>query len=60
LQATDGSSVTLASLPGRTVLFAYPRTGEPGKIGLVDDWDMIPAHEDARRRPVLFATCSRT
>jgi hypothetical protein len=43
LQATDGSSVTLASLPGRTVLFAYPRTGEPGKIGLVDDWDMISA-----------------
>lgn len=42
LQATDGSSVTLASLPGRTVVFAYPRTGEPGKIGLVDDWDMIP------------------
>ena len=42
LTATDGSSVTLASLPGRVVLFAYPRTGEPGKIGLVDDWDMIP------------------
>ncbi|CAN5365448.1 peroxiredoxin [soil metagenome] len=42
LLATDGSSVTLASLPGRVVLFAYPRTGEPGKIGLVDDWDMIP------------------
>jgi peroxiredoxin len=29
-------------LPGRVVLFAYPRTGEPGKISLVDDWDMIP------------------
>ncbi|EGP07095.1 alkyl hydroperoxide reductase subunit C-like protein [Bradyrhizobiaceae bacterium SG-6C] len=42
LQATDGSSITLSSLPGRMVLFAYPRTGEPGKIGLVDDWDMIP------------------
>jgi len=42
LQATDGSTVTLSSLQGRTVLFAYPRTGEPGKIGLVDDWDMIP------------------
>ena len=42
LPATDGSSVKLASLPGRVVLFAYPRTGEPGKIGLVDDWDMIP------------------
>jgi peroxiredoxin len=42
LQATDGSSITRSSLPGRVVLFAYPRTGEPGKIGLVDDWDMIP------------------
>jgi peroxiredoxin len=42
LVATDDNSVTLASLPGRTVVFAYPRTGEPGKIALVDDWDMIP------------------
>lgn len=42
LPATDGTTVTLAALDGRTVLFAYPRTGEPGKIALVDDWDMIP------------------
>jgi peroxiredoxin len=42
LLATDDTSVTLAALPGRTVVFAYPRTGEPGKIALVDDWDMIP------------------
>jgi peroxiredoxin len=42
LIATDDTLVTLSALPGRTVLFAYPRTGEPGKIGLVDDWDMIP------------------
>src|SRR5438128_11507126 len=42
LIATDGASVTLAALRGRTVVFAYPRTGEPGKIALVDDWDMIP------------------
>jgi peroxiredoxin len=42
LIATDDSAVTLSVLPGRTVVFAYPRTGEPGKIGLVDDWDMIP------------------
>jgi peroxiredoxin len=42
LRATDGGSVTLSSLAGRVVLFAYPRTGEPGQIGLVDDWDMIP------------------
>jgi peroxiredoxin len=42
LLATDDTSVTLSTLPGRTVVFGYPRTGEPGKIGLVDDWDMIP------------------
>ena len=42
LVATDDSSVTLSTLPGRTVVFGYPRTGEPGKIGLTDDWDMIP------------------
>jgi peroxiredoxin (alkyl hydroperoxide reductase subunit C) len=42
LRATDDTMVTLSSLPGRIVVFAYPRTGEPGKIALVDDWDMIP------------------
>ena len=42
LPATDGSSVDLGGLAGRTVLFGYPRTGTPGSIGLVDDWDMIP------------------
>jgi peroxiredoxin len=42
LRATDDTMVTLSALKGRTVVFAYPRTGEPGKIALVDDWDMIP------------------
>ena len=42
LVATDDTSVTLSALQGRSVVFAYPRTGEPGKISLVDDWDMIP------------------
>ena len=42
LAATDDTSVTLSALPGRSVVFAYPRTGEPGKISLVDDWDRIP------------------
>jgi peroxiredoxin len=42
LPSTDGSSVALSALSGRIVLFAYPRTGEPGKIALTDDWDMIP------------------
>ncbi|ETR75402.1 BcpB protein [Afipia sp. P52-10] len=42
LIATDGRGIDLASLQGRTVVFAYPRTGEPGKPSPVDDWDMIP------------------
>jgi peroxiredoxin len=42
LKATDGAMVDLAALKGRVVVFAYPRTGEPGKPSLVDDWDMIP------------------
>lgn len=42
LRATDDTAVVLAEFKGRTVVFAYPRTGEPGKISLVDDWDMIP------------------
>jgi peroxiredoxin len=42
LLATDDTTVDLSTLAGRTVVFGYPRTGEPGKIALVDDWDMIP------------------
>jgi peroxiredoxin len=42
LHATDDTAVDLSALKGRTVVFAYPRTGEPGKVSLVDDWDMIP------------------
>jgi peroxiredoxin len=42
LQATDGTLVSIAKIPGRVVVFAYPRTGVPGQVSLVDDWDMIP------------------
>lgn len=42
LPATDGSHVSLARRGGRVVVFAYPRTGEPGKPALAEDWDMIP------------------
>jgi peroxiredoxin len=42
LQATDGTLVSLAGLPGRSAVFAYPRTGEPGKPSLTPDWDLIP------------------
>ena len=42
LTATDGTQVSLGRLAGRVVVFAYPRTGVPGQVSLVDDWDMIP------------------
>ncbi|MDP2408733.1 MAG: peroxiredoxin [Pseudolabrys sp.] len=41
LPSTDGASVNLPSLPGRTVVYIYPRTGVPG-IDPPDGWDMIP------------------
>ncbi len=41
LPATDGTSVTLAALPGRTVVYCYPRTGKPGEP-LPTGWDEIP------------------
>jgi peroxiredoxin len=41
LQSTDGDTVPLADLPGRTVLFCYPRTGRPGEE-LPPGWNSIP------------------
>ena len=41
LPATDGMSVDLSRLPGRTVVYAFPRTGRPG-VDNPDGWDMIP------------------
>jgi peroxiredoxin len=41
LAATDGSTVDLSALRGRTVVYAYPRTGRPGEAN-PDGWDMIP------------------
>jgi peroxiredoxin len=44
LAASDGSDVTLAELAGRSVVFAYPRTGRPGEPSLGGDefWNSIP------------------
>jgi peroxiredoxin len=42
LASTGGGSVDLARLPGRAVVFGYPRTGVPGEAPLVADWDAIP------------------
>jgi peroxiredoxin len=41
LAATDGASVNLSKLPGRTVIYIYPRTGVPG-IDPPAGWDLIP------------------
>lgn len=41
LPATDGSSVELSRLAGRTVLYLYPMTGRPD-VPLPDGWDEIP------------------
>jgi peroxiredoxin len=41
LAATDGSSVDLSKLSGRTVVYIYPRTGVPGQAP-PDGWDQIP------------------
>jgi hypothetical protein len=57
LQATTGEAVDLSALVGRTVVYAYPRTGKPG-IENPPGWDMIPARVVARRRPVRFVIIS--
>ena len=41
LPATDGSTVNLKGLKGRTVVYIYPRTGRPGQP-LPEGWDAIP------------------
>jgi peroxiredoxin len=41
LPATDGRTVDLAALKGRSVVYAYPRTGRPG-VANPKGWDMIP------------------
>jgi peroxiredoxin len=44
LAASDGTRVRLDELEGRTVVFAYPRTGVPGEpsLGGDDEWNAIP------------------
>lgn len=42
LAATHDTSVDLSALRGRTVVYAYPRTGRPGEPLPVADWDEIP------------------
>ncbi|HEY8381090.1 MAG TPA: peroxiredoxin [Microvirga sp.] len=41
LPGTDGEAVSLARLPGRVVVYGYPRTGQPG-LAPAAGWDLIP------------------
>jgi len=41
LPATDGRTIDLAALPGRVVIYAYPRTGLPEGPN-PEGWDAIP------------------
>ena len=41
LLATDRQMIDLSAIPGRVVVYAYPRTGKPG-IESPAGWDMIP------------------
>jgi peroxiredoxin len=41
LQTTEGSWLSLQELPAKTIIFFYPRTGQPSEPAPVD-WDMIP------------------
>ena len=41
LAATDGTMVDLSTLPGRSVVYVYPRTGRPDQP-LPTGWDEIP------------------
>jgi peroxiredoxin len=41
LPATDGTMIDLSTLPGRSVVYVYPRTGRPDQP-LPAGWDEIP------------------
>ena len=41
LAATSGPAIDLSAQHGRTIVYAYPRTGRPG-VANPEGWDMIP------------------
>ncbi|MDA7948259.1 MAG: peroxiredoxin [Hyphomicrobiaceae bacterium] len=42
LPSTAGGAIVLSRLSGRSVVYAYPRTGVPGEASLDENWEMIP------------------
>lgn len=41
LASTAGGEADLGALPGRAVIYFYPRTGRPG-VAMPENWDAIP------------------
>ncbi len=42
LATTDGRQIDISKMPGRTVLYAYPRTGRPDEGVFYEGWEAIP------------------
>lgn len=42
LPSTAGGAVVLAQISGRTVVYAFPRTGVPGEAAFDENWESIP------------------
>ena len=59
LPATDGSSFTLGALAGRTLVFAYPRTGVPSEPSPVAEWDQIPGARGCTPQSCAFRDLHR-
>ncbi|MGH9518827.1 MAG: peroxiredoxin, partial [Terriglobales bacterium] len=56
LPATSGPAVDLSILPGRTVVYAYPRTGRPGESNPAG-WDAIPGARGCTPQSCAFRDC---
>ena len=53
LPATDGTAVDLSALPGRAVVYAYPRTSAPGGAN-IEGWDAIPGARGCTPQSCVF------
>lgn len=53
LPSTAGGVVDLAALPGRTVVYCYPRTSRPGQPPL-PNWDQIPGAKGCTPQSCAF------
>ena len=53
LKATNHEMVDLTLLKGKTVIYAYPRTGQPD-LPALDGWDMIPGAKGCTPQSCAF------